>query len=254
MIRVRDLDFSYGNGNRALRSVDIEIRKGETVAIVGPNGSGKTTLLRCISGTLPISKGQVFIHGRDLTSMGRREIAKKMAFLQQEKETGFDFTVEETVSMGRYPYMPRFGFAGKGHQKVVDKAMRDTGVYGMKGKRISALSGGEKQRVFIARALSQEPSIMLLDEPTKDLDIKHALDLLRLIRYQNEKRGLTAVAVLHDLNMAATYFSRVVMFNRGRVTKKGSARDVLTKENIEEVFDIEVQVRYDGGVHVECIL
>lgn len=252
MIRVRDLHFSYGNGNRALKGVDLDIDDGESIAIVGPNGSGKTTLLRCISRALPIPRNRVFLDGKDIVTMNRRRIARKMAVLQQEKETGFDFTVEETVSMGRYPYMPRFGFGGDGHREIVRRSMAETGVEGFARKRISALSGGEKQRVFIARALAQEPSILLLDEPTKDLDMKHALDLLRLIRKQNERGGLTSVAVLHDLNMAARYFSRIVIMKDGRIVRAGRPEKVFTEDTIESVFEIDVNVRYDRGVRVEC--
>jgi iron complex transport system ATP-binding protein len=176
MIDVKGLSFSYNGGPLVLKGIDLSIENGEMVGILGPNGSGKSTLLKLISGTMDPDKGYVILGGTDLSRIRRKIIARKMAVVPQETDLGFDFTVREVVSMGRYPHLGRFQFSDLKSNRIVEEAMRTMGVLEMADKPISNLSGGEKQRVIIAKALAQEPDILLLDEPTKNLDIRHSLD------------------------------------------------------------------------------
>jgi iron complex transport system ATP-binding protein len=204
-----------------------------------------------ISGTLYPNKGNVILDDKDLLRMKSKEIARRMAVVPQDSEIGFDFTVREVVSMGRYPHLGRFQFDNAESTRIVDGAMSIMGVLDMAQKPISKLSGGEKQRAIIARALAQEPDILLLDEPTKNLDIRHSLDILKLVRKMNSQRGLTVLAVFHDLDLAARFCKRVVILKGGRVHSKGEIVKVLTPDMIKEVFDVSAEIRKEGRIRVD---
>lgn len=246
IITVKDLYFSY-NGKAVLKGVDLEVEEGEFLGILGPNGSGKTTLLKCLNRSLNVPRGKVTVHGKDVRDISRKELARTYAVVEQEVTFGFDFTVEEVVSMGRYPHLGRFEFESPAHGAIVRKAMKYTEVYSLRQKPITKISGGEKQRVMIAMALAQEPRILLLDEPTKNLDIGHTLDILDLIGKNNRSRGVTVVAVLHDLNLAARYCSRVLLLDQGRIFAIGRVRDVLSPRNIARIFGVNAVVQEGGG-------
>jgi iron complex transport system ATP-binding protein len=246
VIAIKNLSFAYRNGTKVLKNVDLDIKNGYFFGILGPNGSGKTTLLRCITRTVDVPPGKVWIDGKDVKVLKRREIARRVGVVPQEVSYEFDFTVQEVVSMGRYPHLGRFEFESPKHRAVVKKAMEFTEVLGLKDKAITRISGGEKQRVMIAQAFAQEPDILLLDEPTKNLDIGHTLDILDLIKRSNRKVGVTVVAVLHDLNLAARYCDRVALFDKGKVFAVGSVPKVLSPRNISKVFGVEAVIDKEG--------
>jgi len=253
LISVRDLTFSYGDNGPVLRGVSLDIDKGDAVCILGPNGCGKTTLLRCISGALSVLRGHITLWGNDVCDLKSKQIAKRLALVPQEEMHGFDFTVEEVVSMGRYPHLGRFEFEGPSHRNAVREAMRYTGTWQMRGKPITRLSGGERQRAVIARALAQDPSVLLLDEPTKNLDLRHTYDIMDLIRDRIESRELTTLCVLHDINLASRYFDRVVLMKKGRIVTEGRPEEVITSGNIRRVFGVVARVRGGQRPRIEVV-
>jgi len=253
MIEVRGLSFSYNGSPPVIDNVDLVINKGEMVGILGPNGSGKSTLLKLISNTLSPNKGSVLLDGRPIHHFGRKNIARKMAVVPQETDLGFDFTVREIVAMGRYPHLGRFQFNDPISREVVDLSMGTTGVLELANKPISKLSGGEKQRVIIAKALAQEPDILLLDEPTKNLDIRHSLDILNLVRKMNSEMGITVIAVLHDLDLSARYCDRTILLKEGGIYKDGPTENVLVPVNIENVFHVRSRIHDGEGFRIEVL-
>lgn len=247
MIRVKEVVFGYNGGEPVLNGIDLDIGKGDMIGILGPNGSGKSTLIGIMCGTLRPGRGVVLLEGKDIRYLGRKEIARKIAVVPQKSDLGFDYRVEEVVSMGRYPYIGRFSFRDPDGKASVEDAMELTGTADLRDKTVDRLSGGERQRVMIARALAQEPRILMLDEPTKNLDIRHSLDIMKLLKRWNRERELTMIAVLHDLDLAARSCSRAAMLKNGRIRSIGSISKVLTPEIISDVFDVEVSIREVAG-------
>lgn len=242
MINLQNISFSYEEGPPILKHLSLKITKGEFVGILGPNGSGKTTLLKIISGTLKPQKGEVLLEGRALDTIRHRDRAKFIAVVPQETSIPFSFSALEVVLMGRAPYLPSFGFETKEDISVAKYAMDATDVSKLADRSIQELSGGEKQRVIVARALAQEPQLLLLDEPTTFLDIRHQMDLYRLVKKRNAEDGLTVITVLHDINLASTFCDRIVFLKAGRIVEDGMPHDVIKYAKIKEVFDTEVYV------------
>jgi len=242
MIELKNISFSYDDGPAVLRHLSLKITKGEFVGILGPNGSGKTTLLKIISGTLKPQKGEMTLDGRSIETVRRKDRAKFIAVVPQETSIPFSFSALEVVLMGRAPYLPPFGFETKEDIAVAKSAMSATDVSSMAERNIQELSGGEKQRVIVARALAQEPRLLLLDEPTTYLDIKHQMDLYRLVKKRNEEDGLTVITVLHDINLASTFCDRIIFLKHGGIVADGTPHDVIKYAKIKEVFDTEVYV------------
>lgn len=221
--------------------VHLQVRTGEMVGLLGPNGSGKTTLLRLISGVLLPQQGTIVLAGRQLQDWGRRGVARNIAVVPQELHVPFAFTVEQMVSLGRTPYINWLGSRSNKDDNIVQDAMRATDVIPLAKRIFNELSGGERQRVMVAMALAQQPKLLLLDEPTAHLDIKYQIDMLELVQRLNRERGVTVVAALHDLNLAARYFPRLVLFQRGIVADAGPA-EVLEPQLLKRVYGIDVQV------------
>ncbi|QBD78261.1 ABC transporter ATP-binding protein [Ktedonosporobacter rubrisoli] len=225
-----------------LYDVSLRIAPGEMVGLLGPNGSGKTTLLRILSGVLQPQEGQVLLEGRELTQWGRRGVARRIAVVPQELHMPFAFTVEHMVSLGRTPFISSFlGTRTKQDLAIVQDAMQAAGVSGLAERVFNELSGGERQRVMIAMALAQQPAVLLLDEPTSHLDIRYQVETLELVQELNRERGMTVVAAIHDLNLAARYFPRLILFQRGVVADAGPA-EVLEPGLLKRVYGIGVQV------------
>lgn len=242
-IDVRDLAFSYGDKN-VLQGVSFSISRGEMVGLLGPNGSGKTTLLKILCMVLA-GRGEVKLNGREIQDYGRRELSRLVAVVPQENQVNFPYTVAEMVSMGRASLHGPFSLEGKKDLEVIRESMRLTDTLLFADRYFHELSGGEKQRVIIARALAQEPQILLLDEPSSFLDIRHQLQLLELVRKLNHEHGLTVLSALHDLNLAALFFPRIFILRDGVVFQDGPPRDVLTPEVIHRVYGVEVRVFLD---------
>jgi iron complex transport system ATP-binding protein len=239
-IETRNLFFAYKD-RRVLHGISMSVPKGEMLGILGPNGSGKTTLLKVLSGLLG-GRGEVKLNSKSIEGYGRRELSKLFAVVQQESRVNFPYTVAEIVLMGRASYHSAFALEGKEDLDVARASMELTDSLFLSDRYLHELSGGEKQRVMIARALAQMPEILLLDEPSAFLDLKHQVQVFELLRRLNSERGLTIVAALHDLNLAALFFPRLVMLCEGRIYRDGSPTEVLTEKTIEEVYGIRVRV------------
>jgi iron complex transport system ATP-binding protein len=245
-IRVERLAFAYG-GVPALRDVTLEISSGELLALVGPNGSGKSTLLKVLSGVLRPRRGVAYLDLQELGKLPPREVARKLAVLEQEPYVGFDFTVRELVGWGRHPHRGRLDPWRERDERAVQRALQLMGLEALAERLISELSGGERRRVFLAIALAQEPEILLLDEPTAHLDLKYQLEILELIRRLVDDEGLAVVAALHDLNWAARYADRVALLSQGQLMAYGSPLEILTPQLIRAVWDVEVEVVRQNG-------
>jgi len=226
-----------------LDDVTFSVKGGEILGVLGPNGSGKTTLLRNISGVHRPSKGVVLLNNKDLFSLNPVEVARQLAFVPQESSILFSFSALEIVLMGRNPHIPRFRMEGARDIEIARKSMEQTGTLHLSSRPITELSGGEKQRVVIARCLAQEPEVLLLDEPTLHLDINYQLEVMDLVRKLCREEGLAVVVVLHDINLAARYCDRILLLKKGRIVSAGSMDEVLTSENIREVYEVNTVVK-----------
>ncbi|HJT56943.1 MAG TPA: ABC transporter ATP-binding protein [Ktedonobacteraceae bacterium] len=240
LLQVNGISFGY-NSQPLLYDIHTRIDAGEMVGLLGPNGSGKTTLLRLISGVLRPQQGKILLEGRDLQAWGRRGIAQRIAVVPQELHVPFAFTVEEMVSMGRTPFINLLGTRNKQDISIVQEAMQSTEITPLAGRIFNELSGGERQRVIMAMALAQQPALLLLDEPTSHLDIKYQIEILELVQRLNHRLGVTVIAAMHDLNLAARYFPRLLLFQRGIVADAGPA-EVLEPHLLRRVYGIDVQV------------
>jgi len=247
--KVEGLWVSY-DGVEVLKDLNFACTESGIVAIVGPNGSGKTTLLRTLNRKLAPDKGKVFIDGRNLSAFSRKEIARKIAVVPQMSAVRFPFTVADAVLMGRLPHIEGLAGEKKGDFEAARNAMAATGTEHLATRPITEISGGEYQRVIIARALAQEPSVLLLDEPTLHLDLNHQLVLLDLLEALVRDRGLTVLMTTHDINLALRYPDRVMLLDSGSILADGNPTGVLTAENIRRVYGVEVEFQQstDSGI------
>jgi iron complex transport system ATP-binding protein len=213
---------------------DLEVGPGEIVGLVGPNGSGKTTLLRAIYRSIRLSAGTILLDGRDHATVRQKDIARQAALVAQESGSDFDFCVEDVVALGRVPHQRSFDRESEADRRAIAGALERTGMTAYRDRAFATLSGGEKQRVLLARALAQQTTLLLLDEPTNHLDISAALDLLELVRATN----LSTLCVLHDLNLAAAYCDRLCVLSDGRIVAAGSPATVLTEDLVRDVFGV----------------
>src|SRR6266568_2488320 len=222
LVEMQGVTFGYGP-QPLFYDVHLQVHEGEMVGLLGPNGSGKTTLLRLLSGVLSPQQGKILLEGRDLRQWGRRGAAQRIAVVPQELHMPFAFTVEQMVSLGRTPFVNFLGAQNKEDHDIIEDALQATGIDALAERIFNQLSGGERQRVMIAMALAQQPKLLLLDEPTSHLDIKYQIETLELVQHLNRQRGVTVVAAMHDLNLAARYFSRLLLFQRGIIADAGPA-------------------------------
>ncbi|MCK4613900.1 MAG: ABC transporter ATP-binding protein [Thermoplasmata archaeon] len=243
-LTVRGITFYY-DSIKALKDVGFELKKGEVLGIIGPNGSGKTTLLRCINMTLEPEMGTVLIDGRNILEMDRKEVARHIGVVPQSPAFSFPFSVFDVVLMGRTPWLNRFSWESSGDIDIARRAMEITGTLSLAARPIDELSGGEKQRVIIAKALAQQPEILLLDEPTLHLDINHQLEILELIKKLAKEKGLMVVLVSHDLNLAARYSDRLLLLKEGKIFSTGPPGDVITEEGIREVYGVGAEISFN---------
>jgi iron complex transport system ATP-binding protein len=241
-VEIRSLFCGY-DAKIILQDINLEVSSGELWGIIGPNGSGKTTLLRAISRVLKPERGVIFFAGNNIWQMGFKELAKKVAVVPQGILANF-MSVEDFVLLGRIPHYRKFQFLETDKDKeIAQKALDLTDTLKLKDRPILEISGGERQLVLIARALCQEPKLLLLDEPTTHLDITHQVGILDLIRRLNREYSLTVIMVLHDLNLASEYCRHLALINKGRMHKIGRPQEVLTYQTIEEVYKTTVVVR-----------
>lgn len=241
VLKADDIVAGYGAAE-ILHGVSMDLRAGEMLAIVGPNGAGKSTLLKVLAGTLPRRRGTVELFGRPLESYDRRALATIVATVAQENSIAFQFSVLEAVLMGRAPHLGAFHFETRRDLEIAHSALEHFDLLALARRPIQELSGGERKRVFLARALAQEAKIALLDEPTAFLDLKHVADIFFRFRTLCAERGMAVVATLHDLNAAALYADRVLLMKDGAAIACGSAEAVFTEQNLRAVYETEVYV------------
>jgi iron complex transport system ATP-binding protein len=230
--------------HRILERLNLDTTFGEFFGVIGPNGAGKSTLLRALASLLPADAGAIFVDGAALHARSPRELARLMAYVPQNTWMDFSFTVRDVVLMGRHPHLARFAAEGDRDRLVAQHAMSDAGVHQLAHRALPTLSGGERQLVWIAKALAQEPRVLLLDEPVAALDLRHQLDVLELIR-RHVDGGIAAVAVLHDLNLAARFCDRLALMTGGRVVAVGTPAEVLTEEALCRAYRVRANVGVD---------
>lgn len=241
MLEVRNLTCGY-DSKLVLKGITFKVDDRELVGIIGPNGSGKTTLLRAITRVLDPKQGAVFLEEKDIWRMKFKDLARKIAVVPQSFG-GTDMSVEDFVLLGRIPHLRKLQFfESKDDLGTAERCMKLTDTFKLKDRLMSEMSGGERQLVLIARALAQEPRLILLDEPTAHLDITHQVGILDLIKKLNRELGLTVIMVLHDLNLASEYCQRLILINEGRIHKMGQPEEVLNYGVIEEVYRTVVVV------------
>jgi len=236
-LELNNLSFQIGK-NKILEDISADVKAGEFIGLLGPNGSGKSTLLKTIYRVLKPNSGVITLNNKNLNEIPLKETAKNMAVVSQFNNFNFDFTVKQVVMMGRTPHKKMLELDNEEDYKIVYDSLKKVNMVEYINRNYSTLSGGEKQRIILARALTQQPKILILDEPTNHLDIKYQLQLLSLIK----SLKLQVFTALHDLNIAAMYCDRIYILKRGKLIAKGDPKEVLTKEIINDVFEIDVNV------------
>lgn len=246
-IRTEDTTLSYGAA-RILKGISLETHTGEFVGIIGPNGSGKSTLLKCIYRVLKPDGGCIWLGDQELHEMKIRNSARKVAVVAQHNYYNFEFSVREVVMMGRAPHKKMLEKDGAKDFEIVDQALKTVGMYEFSDRNFSTLSGGEQQRVILARALAQQTPCLILDEPTNHLDITHQLQLMELVRGLN----VTVLSAIHDLNIAAMYCDRLYILKDGEIVGSGTPEELLTPETIRRVYQVESEIVRDrnGKMHI----
>lgn len=237
-LEIVELQFGYEQ-NLILKGVNFSLQEAKLTVILGPNGSGKTTLVKLMSKMMAPDAGHIYLNLSDLSKMPQKELSRSMAVVPQNTAVEFDFTVREIVAMGRYPHLKRFEQESPTDWHIVDEAMAATDVLQFKDRPINALSGGEIQRVIIARALAQKPKILVLDEPISHLDIQHQIELLKLVKHLAQQQNITVVMILHDLNFAMAFADHVIVMHDGKIAAEGSPEEVLSPDLIKTVYGVE---------------
>lgn len=246
-LEVRDLKFQYKD-HLVLDGIDLPITEGEVIGILGPNGCGKTTLLKNLNKNLSPCGGCVLLNDEDMANLTKKEIAREIAVVPQTNEVHFAFTVRDMVAMGRMPFQGMMSGASSEDERIVDEAIERTGLSKYVDRHINTMSGGERQRVIIARAIAQTPKILLMDEPTLHLDISMQFDALNLVHKLSKETGLTVVIVSHDLAMVARYCDRIVMIHDHKIHAIGRPEQVLTEENMRTVFNVDAELFFDKKI------
>jgi len=234
------IDFAYGRERGVLHGVDLTLAEGEVMSLVGPNGSGKSTLLKCLNRLLKPGRGRVTVDATDLKRYSLRQLARKMAFVPQSARNVFPFSVFDVVLMGRRPHVN--WQVGPRDRRVVADTIYFLNLSHLAERQMNELSGGEQQKVLLARALVQEPEILLLDEPTASLDIQHQLEVMNLVRDLSRDQGIAVLMALHDLNLAARYSDRILMLKQGRVFATGAPESIINPANIREVYRVAAEI------------
>lgn len=254
-LEVKNLQFGYRD-NLVIRDISFKIKAGSFVSIIGPNGSGKSTLLKALNNIYRPQKGSILLYDRDILSYKKKDLARKIALVPQDTSIDYEFTVEDIVMMGRHPYKGRFEREDESDYKIVKEALELTNTLTLKDRIINQISGGERQRAIIAKALAQKPAMILLDEPTSNLDINHQMDILNILKKLNEENGLTVILVIHDINLAARYSHEIILLREGRIVGMGTPEEVITVENIENTYNMKVAIeknKYTDTVHLTPI-
>jgi len=247
MIKASNLKIGYDH-KIVVDGFGFALERGEIVSLIGPNGSGKSTVLKVLSRLMDKLGGAVYLDGHDIHKLPTREVAKRLSVLSQYNISPPDFTVEELVGYGRLPHRKWYECRGSADEEIVRWALKETGLEKLSHRPVNSLSGGERQRAWIAMALAQKAEVLLLDEPTTYLDISHQLEVMELITGLNKEFGITIIMVLHDLNQAVRYSHRLVVIKDGRLFTQGEPKDVLTREMLRSVYNVEAEVVLDKRI------
>ncbi|WP_195940061.1 ABC transporter ATP-binding protein [Romboutsia sp. 1001713B170131_170501_G6] len=243
-INTKDLNISYGNLD-IVKDLNLDIPKGKITTIIGSNGCGKSTILKTIARIIQPKSGDIYINDKNIKEQSPKELAKTMAVLPQSPQAPSGLTVEELIAYGRFPHQKGFGKLKKEDNDIVTWALKSTGIEEFRDRPMEALSGGQRQRAWIAMALAQQTDILILDEPTTYLDLAHQLEVLKLLEDLNRKQGTTIVMVIHELNNAARFADHMIGVKKGKIACQGSAYEVMTKENLKELFNIDAEIVED---------
>lgn len=251
-ITLNHISFAYEDRS-VIKDLSCSFLPGNFYSIIGPNGSGKTTMIDLISGFLTPGTGRICIGKKTIQSLSKKEISQRIALVSQDYAINFPFSVKEVVMMGRHPYVPRFSHPSSQDVERVERVMEICGIRHFQDRRITELSGGEKQRCIFARALCQDTPILLLDEAFSNMDICHTLQMLRLVKQSVKEEGKLVISVFHDLNLASTWSDALVMIKNGEIKAFGETQTILTKESIQDVFDIAVVVKFNDYVQARQV-
>ena len=239
-----NITFAYVK-EPVIKNVRLKIPPGDFLGIIGPNGSGKSTLLKLLSGLLPPDQNQVRFDNRDITACKRRILARSIAWISQDHHLPFPFSVAEVVMMGRHPYLSPLTFESERDIEITRQAMIQTQTEQFAHRKFNEISGGEQQRVLLASAISQEPEVMILDEPTAALDLKYQIEIFNILKQLNEAGNTTIIIALHDLHLASKFCRRLVLLKEGKVVREGSPEEVLQKQILEDVYEVSVKIIRD---------
>lgn len=243
MMEIQNLYFRYDKHKDVIRNINLKIKKGEFVGLVGPNGCGKSTLLNLLSHLLEPRRGDIIINGQNIKRIPQNHLARLVSVVPQESIFEFDFTALEIVLMGRLPYLSRFQFEGPEDRKMASAAMKKTKCWSLRDKFIKNLSGGEKQRVILARAITQNTEFLLLDEPTSHLDLNFQYEVLDLITRVNRLKKATIISVFHDINLASKYCSRLILMKNGEIIADGKPKKIMSYENMLKIYDFNILLK-----------
>ena len=243
-ISTKNLNISYGNLD-IVKDLNLDIPKGKITTIIGSNGCGKSTILKTIARIIQAKSGDIFVNNINIKEQSPKDLAKVMAVLPQSPQAPSGLTVEELIAYGRFPHQKGFGKMKKEDEDIVTWALKSTGIEEFRERPMEALSGGQRQRAWIAMALAQQTEILILDEPTTYLDLAHQLEILKLLEELNRKQGTTIVMVIHELNNAARFADHMIGVKKGKVVCEGTAHEVMTKENLKELFNIDAEIVED---------
>lgn len=244
MIKINHLSYTIGEKS-ILKDINLSFREDKIYGIIGPNGAGKSTLLKHIMRIIEPSKDTIFLNEEDITHIKTKEYAKQCSFVFQENVRDIDFSVEEMITMGRYPYLDLLGHTTKEDEEMISHIIKELALEAFKDRSIMSLSGGEAQKVFIGRALAQQTPLLLLDEPISMLDIHNSIELLNRLKEIKAKHQLTIIMVLHDLNLAFQYCDHIVLLEKGQVALEGTRNKVLQSEKLHEVYHHKLKVIED---------
>jgi iron complex transport system ATP-binding protein len=244
MIEIKNMNYQYEKGKNVLKNIGLTFNKGEFIGIVGPNGCGKSTLINLLCHVLELQSGSIKINDRNLKDIHQNELARLISVVPQESFFEFDFTALEIVLMGRLPYLSRFQLEGVNDRKLAQSAMEKTKCWEHRDKFIKNLSGGEKQRVIVARALTQNTEIILLDEPTSHLDMNFQYELLDLISDLNKSKKVTVISVFHDINLASKYCSRLIVMKAGKIIADDKPSKVIVPDTLAKIYDFNIILKH----------
>lgn len=240
---ITDCAFSY-RGNQCLQDINLSLNQNTFYGLIGPNGSGKTTLLNLLSGIAKPTQGSISFHGNHIHRYEKRDLAKLLCMVPQSFSMEFEFTVFEVVLMGRHPFINRFANPTTEDLSLVENALNILDIFHLKDRYVTRLSGGERQRVLVARALAQNAEVMILDEATASLDVRHSIDIMTALRHRIKKRGGTVVAAIHDLDLASSFCDKLIVMADGKIHASGSVKSILTSELLRNVFSVEAEVSH----------